>query len=363
VVDDQEGIRDFCRAVLQAEGLVCTTVPDGLAALEAVAVGPGEAPPDLVLMDVNMPGLSGPEVLSRLRACPPGPNLKVIMFSGQASSDEMAQMLLSGADDYLTKPFSVVQLQGRIQTALRLKAAQDQADLLNQRLLEVNAELERNLNSRDGDLAHVRNALVLALAKVADQREGEAGGRLPRLRRYCRCLAEAAASAPAFAGQIDANFVDTLVCCAPLHDIGKVGLPEHILLKPGKLGPEERILMQAHTTLGAETLREVAKAHDGALSFLQIAIDIVRHHHERYDGTGYPDRLAGSSIPLAARIVAICDVYDALRSRRSYKPALSHHATVQIMTEASPGQFDPALLQAFVRCADEFDRAFREVPG
>lgn len=123
------------------------------------------------------------------------------------------------------------------------------------------------------------------------------------------------------------------------------------------------MLMQAHTTIGAETLEQVARQHGSARAFLRMAIDVIRHHHERHDGTGYPDRLSGSDIPLAARIVSICDVYDALRSRRSYKPALSHAATLQLLTESSPGQFDPALLQAFLRCAGEFERVYDELPG
>ena len=160
---------------------------------------------------------------------------------------------------------------------------------------------------------------------------------------------------------IDANFIDMVECCAPLHDIGKVGIPDHILLKPGKLTPDERLQMQSHTLIGAETLAEVALKHGTALAFLQMSIEIARHHHERYDGTGYPDRLVGNDIPLAARIVAIGDVYDALRSRRSYKPALSHLSTVQLMIEGSPGHFDPALIPIFTRCTDRFDRIFREL--
>jgi response regulator RpfG family c-di-GMP phosphodiesterase/tRNA A-37 threonylcarbamoyl transferase component Bud32 len=357
VVDDEPGIRELCRVVLQADGLECDEAADGAQALAAAAA----VPYDLVLLDINMPGMPGPEVLRCLREAPPSPHVKIIMFSGLISPDEMAGLLLAGADDYLCKPFSIAQVQGRAQAALRLKEAQDRADLLNQRLLSVNVELESNLSQRDGDLAEVRNALVLALAKLVEQRENEGPGHLLRLQRYCRALGEAAARVPAFAGQVDARFLDLLVCCAPLHDIGKVQLPDHILLKPGKLAPEERILMQAHTTLGADTLRAVAKEQGSALAFLRMAIDIARHHHERYDGTGYPDRLAGEAIPLAARIVTVADVYDALRSRRSYKPALSHGAAVQLMTEASPGQFDPALLQVFRDCAPEFERAYQEV--
>ncbi len=359
VVDDEPGIRDLCRAVLQGEGMLCDEAPTGSQALAAAAA----VPYDLVLLDVNMPGLSGLEVLVRLREAPPSPHVKIIMFSGQASPDEMAGMLMAGADDYLTKPCSIVQLHGRVQSALRLQEAQDRTDLLNNRLLAVNAELERNLSSRDGDLAEVRNALVLALAKLVEQRENEGPGHLVRLQRYCQALAEAAARTATFADQIDARFIDMLVCCAPLHDIGKVELPDHILLKPGKLAPEERILMQAHTTLGADTLKDVARQQGAALAFLQMAIDIARHHHERFDGAGYPDRLAGEAIPLAARIVTIADVYDALRSRRSYKPALSHVAALQLMTEASAGQFDPALMQVFRGCAGEIERIYQEVGG
>src|SRR5207253_1617701 len=171
---------------------------------------------------------------------------------------------------------------------------------------------------------HVRNALVLALAKLVEYRDTETGAHLLRLQRYSRVLAEEAAGETVFAEQIDPTFVQMLVCCAPLHDIGKVGLPDHILLKPGKLEAEERTLMQTHTTIGADTLKAVMHRHGSALAFLQMAADIARHHHERFDGAGYPDGLAGDGIPLPARLVAICDVYDALRSRRSYKPALSH---------------------------------------
>ena len=185
--------------------------------------------------------------------------------------------------------------------------------------------------------------------------------RLLRMAHYSRCLAEQAAPVPAFAGQIEPNFVELLACCAPLHDIGNIGLPDHILLKPGEYTLNERILMQTHTTIGADTLTAVMKQHGAALVFLQMAVDIARHHHERFDGEGYPDRLAGSSIPLSARLVSICDVYDALRSRRTYKPALSHSAAVRVMTEISTGQFDPNLLQVFRRCDSHFERISREV--
>jgi len=356
IVDDQAEIRRLCRIALTAEGLICSEAGNGP---EAVALANANSY-DLVLLDVDLPGFSGEEVLRRLRQAPGGSHQKILMFSGNASGDDLSRILLSGADDFLTKPFSIVQLRARVKSSLRLKEAQDRSDLLNRRLLALNAELEQNLSARDSELLRARNALVLAMAKLVEHRSSETGPHLMRLQRYCKVLAEEAAESPAFSSQIDPNFVHLLEDCAPLHDIGKAALPDHILNKPGPLDPNERLLMQAHTTIGAETLREVARQYPFATGFLQMAIDLARSHHEKWDGTGYPDRLSGDAIPIAARLVAIADVYDALRSKRVYKPSLSHTSTVLTMTEASPGHFDPALMEVFHRCATQFDRIFRE---
>jgi response regulator RpfG family c-di-GMP phosphodiesterase len=359
VIDDEPSIRYLCREVLQTDGLVCDEAPGGEEGLELAS----RRAPDLIILDVMMKGMSGTEVLRHLRTEPPTANLKVIMFSGQASSDEMAGMLIGGADDYLSKPFSIPQLIGKVKAALRLKDAQDRSDLLNRQLLGANSDLETALSARDSDLTQVRTALVLGLSRLVALRESDSGNHLVRMQRYCRCLGEEAMKAPAFAGQIDEAFIDMVVCCAPLHDVGKVGLPDHILLKPGKLAPDERVLMQAHTTLPAEILAELSQEYGSARAFLQMASDVARHHHERHDGTGYPDRLAGAAIPLAARLVSIADVYDALRCRRSYKPALSHQAAAQLIHESSGTQFDPALVEIFRRCADRFKKTFEELPG
>jgi putative two-component system response regulator len=357
VVDDEPDIRRLCRYVLEAEdGPQCDEAADGAAALEMIAAKRY----DLVLSDIDMPKMKGPELCRRLRETPPYPHLKIVMMSGRASSDEMAKMLLNGSDDYITKPISIVQLQSKIKAALHLKVAQDRTDLLNSHLLAVNHELERTLSAGNIDLVHSRNGLMRALARLIESRENKTGSHLLRMEKYSRCLAEEAARAPAFAGQIDANYIDLLMCCAPLHDIGKVGLPDHILLKPGKLDPDEHLLMQTHTTIGAESLKAVMQEHGSALVFLQMAADITRHHHERFDGDGYPDRLAGHNIPLSARLAAICDVYDALRSRRIYRPALSHSAAVQVMTKLSIGHFDPDLLPVFDRSVHHFEQIFRE---
>jgi len=273
--------------------------------------------------------------------------------------EEMSDLLHRGADDFVTKPFSLAQLTARVQNLLGLKAAQDQAALLNQFLAAVNAGLEDRVRAQVGDEQALRNALALAVATVSEAREGRGAGHAIRMRQYVRTLAEAAAASPAFVDQIDNEFVTRIEYCAPLHDLGRAGLPDHVLLKPGPLSAEERLILETHTVIASELFRELSRADDGAQPFLQMAGDICRHHHERYDGTGYPDRLLGDAIPLSARLVAVADAYDTLRSRRVNKPALSHIATLQLLKQNSPGRFDPAILELFGEVAHRFDAIFR----
>ncbi len=179
------------------------------------------------------------------------------------------------------------------------------------------------------------------------------------MQQYCRCLAEEVAEFAVLRGQVDQNFIDTLEICAPLHDIGNVFLPDHILLKPGKLSTEDMHFIQAHADIGANILKEVADHYNFSETFLRMAAEITRHHHERFDGKGYPDGLAGNDIPLAARILSVADAYDAIRTRRSYKPAFPH-VTACKKIETAAGQFDPVLVQGFLSCADQFDRIYQE---
>ncbi len=351
VVDDEASARMVCRRLLEPEAIQVEEAANGAEALVALE----EKPYDLVLLDIDMPVPSGPEVLRRLRERPPGPHLKVIMLSGRVTADDMARMLQAGADDFLAKPFTTVQFVARVKAALSLKETQERCDVLLRQMSLANGELERALQARDSDLVQARNSLALALSELVATRDAETGSHLRRLQRYCRLLAEEAGQLPAFAGQVDDNYIRMLEGCAPLHDIGKVALPDHVLLKPGRYTSEERLIMQTHTTAGAAVLEKVSREQGFAAAYLQMATDVARHHHERFDGKGYPDRLAGSAIPLSARLVSLGDVYDALRSRRVYKPPLPHAAALQLMTEGlDAGQFDPALWQAFLACADRF---------
>lgn len=358
IVDDDEMMRAVARVSLASEGFECREAADGGQALEMARAMPF----DLVLLDVEMPRVRGNEVLRRLRDEPPGPNLKIIMASGRVSTEDLSSMMVAGADDFLAKPFSIVQLIARVKSALRLKDSQDRSDALANSLLKLNSQLEQNLLSRDSDLVDARNALTLAIAELVTYRGIETSAHLRRIQKYVRILAQEAAASGSFAGQLDQNFIQILESTAPLHDVGMIAMPDHIILKPGKLADEERVLMRQHASIGADILQKIVSTHGFTAVFLRMAIDITRHHHERWDGTGYPDRLQAQDIPLAARIVSVTDVYDALRSRRAHKPALSHAAAVEILTQASHGQFDPALLHVFETCAASFEEVFKDHP-
>ena len=199
------------------------------------------------------------------------------------------------------------------------------------------------------------------MAKMAESRDGETSGHLRRLQRYTRCLAEQVATEGSWAGIVNAAFLEQLERCVPLHDIGKMGLPESILIKPGKLTDEERKLMETHTLIGDRILLSLAEEHGESLGFLGTASAIVRHHHERYDGDGYPDNLRGTAIPAAARLVALADVYDALRRRRFHKSALAHAEAAEIILNGSPGHFDPSVLRAFALRQQDFERIYQEI--
>jgi HD-GYP domain-containing protein (c-di-GMP phosphodiesterase class II) len=280
----------------------------------------------------------------------------------------VARMLAVNPDDRYPDPLSVMRalepfFQAPLGHAPSLSAGgASTADYPAPAAPPAGAAQPRDLQDSNSDWLRARNALVLALAKLGERRTSETGAHVLRIQRYCRCLAESAAASAAFAGKIDSAFIQTLECCAVLHDIGMLAVPDHVLLKPGKLEPDERIALQAHTTVGADNLMEIVRAHGPAVAFLHMAVDIARHHHERWDGSGYPGRLKGADIPLPCRLVAFGDVYDALRVRRTYRPALAHAAAVQVITQLSEGHFDPELLLVFGKCAPQFEGIFRELP-
>jgi response regulator RpfG family c-di-GMP phosphodiesterase/serine/threonine protein kinase len=357
VVDDEAPVRHLVRATLSPIGFVCREAVDAATALTMLR----QEPYDLVLLDLNLPDMDGYALCQRLREAPVQRYLKIIVVSGRGDQNQLSEALPLGADDYIAKPFGVQQLQARVEHALRLKEAQDQIEALARQLALSNRQLENSLAARTSDVRQTEDALLFAMAKMAESKDGETSGHLRRLQRYTRCLAEGVALEPNWEGVVNSAFLEQLERCVPLHDIGKIGLPEHILLKPGRLTEAERNLMETHTIIGDGILEALGHEHGASLAFLRMASAIVRHHHERYDGAGYPDHLAGDSIPAAARLAAVADVYDALRRRRFHKPALDHAAAARILLERSAGQFDPAVLRAFEARQQQFERFYRDI--
>ncbi|HMC64264.1 MAG TPA: protein kinase [Gemmataceae bacterium] len=357
IVDDDANLRRLMRSSLESLGCLCREAGDGETALTAAR----EYACDLMLLDLKLPGIDGYEVCTRLRERPPRPHLKVLVLSGHSRKNEVAEALARGADDFLAKPFDMQQLAAKVQYNLRLKDAQDRADLLARHLLLSNRQLEHSLQARAGDVRQAHDALLFAMAKMAESRDGETPGHFRRLQLYCRRLGEQAVTEPLWAAVVTEPFLDQVERCVPLHDIGKIGLSDALLTKAGRLDAAERALMQTHTIIGATMLNALARAFGDSLGFLGVATAIVRHHHERYDGQGYPDGLCGEAIPPAARLTAVADVYDALRRQRFHKPALSHADAVHFILEGSGEQFDPALLRAFAACHDEFGRIYKSV--
>ncbi|MFN4259491.1 MAG: protein kinase domain-containing protein [Gemmataceae bacterium] len=357
LVDSRPDFRRRLRSSLKELGCLCDEAIDGQMALAAAR----EQPFDLLIVDRDLPDLDGYELCRLIRERPPRPHLKILILSAQRDKNELAEALTHGADDFVDKNLDMRHLTAKVQHILRLKEAQDRADRLARHLLSTNRQLEHSLQARATDVRQAQDALLFAMAKMAESREGETPGHMRRLQLYCRHLGKQLAHASGWSAIISNAFLDQMERCIPLHDIGMIGLPDTILNKAGPLDAQERRLMETHTRVGANILDAIAREYGESLGFLAVAMVIVRYHHERFDGSGYPDGLAGDAIPPAARIVAVADVYDALRRPRLHKPALSHQEAVHVLLEQSAGQFDPAVLQAFQACQEEFGRIYNQV--
>jgi response regulator RpfG family c-di-GMP phosphodiesterase len=356
LVDPDPRTRRLQRVVLESLGCECTEAGDAAAARAAVA----SLPFDVVLLDRDLPDARGHEVAGWVREAAGGRPLKVVMLSDSAGAEGLAESLARGADDFIAKPFGPAELAARVRHALAVKAAQERALRQAQRVAEANRQLHQSLDARDADVRLAHDALLFTMAKMAESRDGETPGHLRRLQYYASVLASHAAAQSPWTGLVDDRFLAELERCVPLHDIGKIGLPDDVLLKTTALDAAERLLIQTHPAIGDRILEALGREHGASLEFLGVARAIVRHHHERWDGSGYPDRLAGQDIPPAARLVALADVYDALRRRRRHKPPLAHDAAVDVLFD-SPGQFDPTLLEALARCEGQWEHIYRDV--
>ena len=313
----------------------------------ALKIAQSETPPDLILLDIMMPEMDGYEVCRRLKADPRSQTIPVIFLTAKSDTDDEKLGFDLGAVDYITKPINPSLVLARVRTHLTLKEA---ADFLQNK----NAYLQEQVAQRTREVAAIQDVTIMALASLAETRDNETGNHIRRTQNYVKALAEHLSPHPRFAAELTPAHIQMLYKSAPLHDIGKVGIPDNILLKPGKLTPEEFEIMKTHTTLGQQAIEHAEENLGLEVEFLRFAKEIALSHQEKWDGSGYPEGLKGDAIPLSARLMAVADVYDALISERVYKKAFSHEQTVAIMREGRGSHFDPDVLDAFLAIQDRF---------
>ena len=321
IVDDNEIDLELLHFTLTRVGYEVDLARTGKQALEVLREGTHS----LVISDWEMPEMSGIELCRQIRARQFTHYIYVILVTARDEPNDVVEGLDAGADDFINKPVEPSEL------CVRLRAGQ--------RMLSL-----------DGS-----NLTIFALAKLAESRDPDTGAHLDRIREYCRVIAQDLSRRDQFSNQVDGEYVQMIYMTSPLHDIGKVGIPDSVLLKPGRLAPSEWDIMKRHTLVGAETLRALSRMQPEA-AFLRMAHDIALAHHERFDGSGYPLGLSGDRIPLCARIVALADVYDSLTAKRVYKEEFSHDEARAILLRGSGLHFDPAIVRSFLENEGEFLR-------
>jgi putative two-component system response regulator len=303
--------------------------------------------PDLILLDIMMPGMDGFEVCRRLKADALTAEIPVIFLTAKSDTEDEQMGFDCGCVDYITKPISPPIVLARVRTHLLLKSAKDF-------LKDQNAFLEAEVERRTREVQVIQDVTIMAMASLAETRDNETGNHIRRTQNYVRALAMRLKSHGRFSALLSDEAIDLICKSAPLHDLGKVGIPDSILLKPGRLTPQEFEIMKTHTTLGRDTILATERLLDVPSSFLRFAREIAYSHQEKWDGSGYPESLRGEQIPVSARLMAVADVYDALISRRIYKPAYTHEKAVEIIREGRGGHFDPDMVDAFLDIHEEF---------
>ena len=347
IVDDAVENLEIMTALLKDRYRTVASTTGG-GALELARQRPA---PDLILLDIVMKDIDGFEVCRRLKRDPATADIPVIFLTVQSNIQDEEEGLALGAVDYIHKPVSPPLVKARVKTHLQMKAA---GDLLKGR----NSHLEREVEHRTREIAAIQDVTLVAMGSLAETRDNETGAHIRRTQQFMLILAAEASKLAPFRQQLRPEAVELLFKSAPLHDIGKVGIPDHILLKPDKLTPQEFEVMKTHTTLGVQAIQSAEGLLRSHGSFLGYAREIALSHHERWDGRGYPNGLSGEDIPLPGRLMAVADVYDALRSKRVYKPAYPHERAVEIMTREAEGQFDPRLFRLFLENASEWAEVY-----
>ncbi|MFH1869555.1 MAG: two-component system response regulator [Pseudomonadota bacterium] len=343
VVDDSPDNLALLGDLLQAEYRVLAA----RSGRRALAIARERPRPDLILLDVSMPEMDGYAVLAALREDERTRDIPVIFITAMNATQDEERGLELGAVDYLTKPIRPTIVLARVRTHLALKRAHDW-------LADQNAFLEEEVSRRMTENQIIQDVSIRALGSLAEMRDPETGDHIRHTQGYVQALARRLQDHPRFAAELSDQVIRLLTKSAPLHDIGKVGIPDHILQKPGRLSPEEWAIMQTHARLGAKAIEHAERDAAKPVAFLALAREIAHWHHEKWDGSGYPDGLAGDAIPVSARLMALADVFDALISSRAYKAPMSFDQARTIIAEGRGVHFDPDVGAAFLAIFDEF---------
>ena len=350
VVDDTPANLEILEELLSAKGYRVSSFPMGAMALQYAR----QNPPDLIFLDIMMPQMDGFEVCRRLKSEESLLDIPVIFISALDDTANIVKALSCGGVDYITKPFQEEEVFARMETHLKLRKVQKELE-------STNMHLEELVQEKIKEIADSQLATLVALSKLAEFRDETTGHHLERTSEFCKMLAVHLSAKSPYIHNITPDFIRNIYYSAPLHDIGKVGIPDNILLKQGKLLPEEFEVMKKHVLLGSLALQKVLDEYPRN-SFVNMGVQLTRYHHEKWNGKGYPDGLSGEAIPLPARIMALADVYDALRSRRPYKEGITHEESVRIIREDSGQSFDPVIVDAFLALADDFADVFSRMP-
>jgi len=343
IVDDQPSNLAILDASL-SEHFKVRAANSGKGALEMANIEPH---PDLILLDIMMPDMSGYTVLKRLKENPVTRDIPVIFITAKTSEEDESAGLELGAVDYISKPIKPLVLLSRVKSQLTITASQSF-------LKDKNSFLEEEVKRRMQENETIQNVSIRALAHLAEIRDPETGEHILRTQSYVELLAKQLQNHPKFKEQLTEHYVRLLTKSAPLHDIGKVGIPDVVLLKPGALNNKEWEIMKTHSAIGAHAIELTEEDLNAPIEFLTLAKEIAHWHHERWDGSGYPDGLAGNDIPLSARIMAVADVFDAVATRRVYKAAFTLEEAKGIIVSGRGNHFDPDIADAFVELFDEF---------
>ncbi|MFA7240212.1 MAG: two-component system response regulator [Sulfuricellaceae bacterium] len=344
VVDDTPANLSLLASLLKDQYRI-KVANNGAKALDLAAA----APPDLVLLDIMMPEMDGYEVCRRLKAAEATQHVPVIFLTAKTEIEDEELGFSVGAVDFIHKPISPPIVLARVRTQLQVKAWHDF-------LQDQNAWLKKEVERRLSEVNRLQESSIMVMVSLAEFRDECTGNHIRRTQEYVRVLAEQLAGAPKYAAQLTVPHIELIAKSAPLHDIGKIAIPDNILLKPGKLTPEEFEIMKTHAQRGYEMLRTAGNHMGERGDFLEMAMEIARCHHEKWDGSGYPNRLAGESIPLSARLMAVADVFDALLTVRPYKTAMTREQAVTIIQQGNGAHFDPQVVEAFMATQDELQR-------